>query len=586
MYHYKPKLLFLLVLLMPLVAVLDSMGMLSLIPLLNYLDINNINVNNSKLLPHFLSTLQLFHLDTSPTINLFIILGFYIVIVLVTLSLSYIQMTLVNQFKQGFTNHISKNLFKILINSKWIQLLNVEHSVISNCLTNELFRLNLCTLFILQLATTTIILFMQLILASLIAPTLTLIIIIGGGVLFFALSYLSKQAKSAGWQFSQIFKQLIFLINEQLGLLKETKIYGLENKLLHEYNHLQQTIGKNSVNSSRLQNISNIYYKITAVLFISGIFIIAVVVLKLSIVQLISLTVLFARIWPGVNQVSNLVQNIAYTIPAYQQIRELEEKLLKHKSSQIQTIDDNLDFKHGQIKFDNITFKYPHAAHPVLDNISLNIDFGTTVLCVGQSGSGKTTLIDLLIGLLEPESGSITVNKLTLTDILPAWQNKISIVSQNFFLSDKSIHENLLWGSSGKTEAEIWNILELVDLTTKICSLPDGLESKIGNRGMHFSGGECQRLVLARALLRDPQILILDEATSALDSISEQKIYQALQRLHGKITIFIITHRLSRLCNPDKIIVLDAGKIVETGTYTQLMTHQGKFYDLANTASL
>ncbi|MGO4273116.1 ABC transporter ATP-binding protein, partial [Paenibacillus sp. TAF58] len=190
---------------------------------------------------------------------------------------------------------------------------------------------------------------------------------------------------------------------------------------------------------------------------------------------------------------------------------------------------------------------------------------------IGRSGAGKSTLIDILMGLLQPERGQVLVDGVPLTEAnLLSLRKSISYVPQDPFLFNGSIRENMLMIDPSATEEQLWESLEFAASTEFVNKLPLGLDTLIGDRGIRLSGGERQRLVLARAILRKPSILILDEATSALDSENEAKIQEALERLQGKLTIIVIAHRLSTIRNADQVIVLDKGRIIQSGGFTQL----------------
>jgi ATP-binding cassette subfamily C protein len=231
-----------------------------------------------------------------------------------------------------------------------------------------------------------------------------------------------------------------------------------------------------------------------------------------------------------------------------------------------------------------ITYRYPERGnHPALRDLTLNIPARRTTAVVGPSGSGKTTVADLVIGLLRPTEGDVLVDGTPLNDIdLRQWRRRIGYVPQESFLFNDTVRANLLWGSeSAITDEELMEALRIVRLEELIASLPRGLDTLVGERGVHMSGGERQRLALARALLRRPRLLILDEATSSLDYENEALIQRAVEALHGGMTVLLITHRLPIVRHADTIHVLDRGRLVESGNWNELMREGTRFAELS-----
>jgi ATP-binding cassette subfamily C protein len=203
--------------------------------------------------------------------------------------------------------------------------------------------------------------------------------------------------------------------------------------------------------------------------------------------------------------------------------------------------------------------------------VTLNIAAGRTTAIVGASGSGKSTIVDLLIGLLTPTSGAILVDGRPLrAEQLQAWRDGIGYVPQDTFLFHDSVRANLRWARPDATEDEIWRALASAAAADFVAGLPEGLDTIVGDRGVLISGGERQRLALARALLRRPVLLVLDEATSSLDSENERRIQDAIDDLYQQVTIVVVTHRLSTVRGAAVIHVLDGGRVVESGSWDEL----------------
>lgn len=235
----------------------------------------------------------------------------------------------------------------------------------------------------------------------------------------------------------------------------------------------------------------------------------------------------------------------------------------------------SLEDVRGEIEFDRVSFAY-RSGEKVLQDVSFTVRPGERVAIVGPSGVGKTTIINLLCRFYDPVSGSINLDGKDIRKIkLSSLRKHIGIVSQETFLFNTSIRENLRYGNLRATDAEIVEAARKANIHSFIESLPDGYETIVGDRGMKLSGGERQRLSIARAILKNPRILILDEATSSLDSISENLIQRALEPLVSERTTITIAHRLSTVVESDKILVLSDGRIAESGTHSQLLVSGG-----------
>ena len=235
----------------------------------------------------------------------------------------------------------------------------------------------------------------------------------------------------------------------------------------------------------------------------------------------------------------------------------------------------------GAIAFENVGFAYD-AGRRVLQNISLSVAPGETIAFVGASGAGKTTLLALLPRFYEPTEGRITIDGLPLPAMtLESLRRQIGLVSQDVFLFGGSLRENIAYGRLGASDAEILEAARRAQVADFIASLPEGLDTIVGERGVTLSGGQKQRVAIARAFLKNPPILILDEATSALDSQTEREIQQALDALAAGRTTLVIAHRLGTIRNADRIVVMQAGRIAEIGSHADLIARGGIYAALA-----
>jgi ATP-binding cassette, subfamily B, bacterial len=236
----------------------------------------------------------------------------------------------------------------------------------------------------------------------------------------------------------------------------------------------------------------------------------------------------------------------------------------------------------GHVRLENVSLSYGGADRAAVDGIDLDIPAGTTVALVGETGSGKTTLASLIARLYDPDDGSVRIDGIDIRDLrLADLAEVVGVVSQETYLLHTTVRENLRYAKPGATDAEIEAAASAAQIHDLIAGLPDGYDTMVGSRGHRFSGGEKQRIAIARTLLRDPRVLVLDEATSALDSETERAVQQAFDTLAQGRTTITIAHRLSTVRNADQIVVLDHGRIIESGTHTSLVADNGRYAVLA-----
>jgi subfamily B ATP-binding cassette protein MsbA len=258
-------------------------------------------------------------------------------------------------------------------------------------------------------------------------------------------------------------------------------------------------------------------------------------------------------------------------------ILDLDKERVSEGDQVLQGLQDRIEFK-------DLCFKYPSRKTMVLNRIQLSIKKGDVLAIVGMSGAGKTTLVDLLFRFFDPSSGGIYIDGINIKDYrLKSLRDNLALVTQETFLFNDSIWNNIAFGKAGANKDEVMDAAKAAHVDFFVQHLDDGYETMIGERGVKLSGGQRQRIAIARAILRNAPILVLDEATSSLDSESEKLVQGALQNLMAERTTFVIAHRLSTVKHADRIIVLDKGEIVESGTHDELLVNSGlyrKYYDM------
>ncbi|OXM14870.1 ABC transporter ATP-binding protein [Paenibacillus herberti] len=235
----------------------------------------------------------------------------------------------------------------------------------------------------------------------------------------------------------------------------------------------------------------------------------------------------------------------------------------------------------GDYRFEDVQLKFRDGEQHVLEQVDLDVKAGECVAFVGESGAGKSTILNLVIGFLNPTSGRVSVDGVPLTELdLSEYRRHLAVVPQTNILFSGSIRDNITYGLQGISDERVMEVVEMAHLTEMVARLPKGIDTMVGEHGGKLSGGQRQRLAIARALVRDPKVILLDEATSALDNASEHHVQQAMQQLIKGRTTFIVAHRLSTIRHADRIVVMKQGRIVEAGTFDELIARKGEFYNL------
>jgi len=275
--------------------------------------------------------------------------------------------------------------------------------------------------------------------------------------------------------------------------------------------------------------------------------------------------------------------NLAITMDLYERAMASARRVLNLIEGESESQGENDCVKkqlRGEVQFHRVSFAYDHTGQrPVLREINLSIPAGKTVALVGQTGSGKSTLVKLLLRFYRPQKGQISIDGTDINRLyLPSLREQIGLVSQDIYLFDGSVRDNIAYGKTGATDQEIETAAKLAEAHDFITALPQGYDTVVGERGIKLSGGQRQRLSIARAILKNPPILILDEATSAVDNETEAAIQRSMLKIAKNRTVIVIAHRLSTVVHADRIIVMDQGQIAETGTHAELIKRPKGIY--------
>ncbi len=299
----------------------------------------------------------------------------------------------------------------------------------------------------------------------------------------------------------------------------------------------------------------------------------------------ISIVTLYAfacyRLIPAVQLIYESVSQLKYSMPSLDLI-ERTFAAARGRQASLET-GAPLPFA-SRVEMRGVSYAYPNAEEPSLRGVDIVIERGTSTAIVGPTGSGKSTALDLLLGLLQPTEGAVLVDGEPLTpDRVRAWQAAIGYVPQHVFLSDDTVARNIAFGvpEDEVDRAAVERAARIAQVHDLVASLPEGYETRIGERGVRLSGGQRQRLGIARALYKDPPVLVLDEATSALDSVTEEAVFASLAELAGLKTVVLVTHRVSTVKGCDQVVVLDGGRVIAAGTYDELLRTSPAFQALA-----
>jgi ABC-type multidrug transport system fused ATPase/permease subunit len=356
------------------------------------------------------------------------------------------------------------------------------------------------------------------------------------------------------------------------GGVKDIKLYGREK--IFESWYAKET--HSSLEAGRkqtiLQNIPRISLEFIAICSLCAL--VVFVTLSDGSANMVAIIGLFAaaafKLLPTVARLVQSSQALVFTRPVvsfmYSELVENEHFYSSNKSHL--SLESDVSFSKN-IHMSNLSFKYDGVDLLALDDINLDIELGSMTGFIGASGAGKSTLIDCLLGLVQPLSGELSIDGKVLTsDNVCSWQKSLGYVSQVIYLLDGSLRDNIGFGISPDAidDEKVRSAVERSQLTAFIASLPDGLETMVGERGVRLSGGQRQRIGIARALYNNPPILVLDEATSSLDMDTEREVMQSIEKLHGSTTVIIIAHRYSTIENCDYLYKLDKGKIIAQGT--------------------
>ncbi|WP_265583108.1 ABC transporter ATP-binding protein [[Phormidium] sp. LEGE 05292] len=429
-----------------------------------------------------------------------------------------------------------------------------------------------------------------LLLVSLLALTnLIATVSIAGLILLVFVFYLQFRHRLFLWgkEASEAGTEVIRIVNHSIGGIKETRVIGCESYFEAQ---LETQVKRRSAAFSAFMTFNQVprlVLEAALMLFLVGL-ISLTLIQQGNVNQIIPTLTVFGlasiRLLPSVSHfitAFGLIKNSSYSLQTlYLNLKEVEAATLKPEKLQVSPqilqsgspTSSTIPFQNS-IELKNVTYKYPAVEQPALKQISLKVLKGQSIALIGKSGAGKTTLVDLILGLLIPESGDICVDEQSIYSNLRAWQNLIGYIPQSIFLIDDTLERNIAFGVPDELidYERLERAIRSAQLEELIKQLPDGWKTHVGERGVRLSGGQRQRVGIARALYHEREVLVLDEATAALDNETERLVTDAIQTLSGTKTLIIIAHRLTTVKNCDRIYLMEKGEIVKMVSYAEVI---------------
>jgi len=462
----------------------------------------------------------------------------------------------------------SMGIMKNYMFFQYSRLLNEKQGVLLNNLVNEPGRAAKALQYIIDFSSKLILTFMLYALLLFINWKITLVVTVVAGIVIFILKNVTYQYSiGVGKKKLKLFQDLSGLVAETVSGVRQIKSFSLESKQCQDFhgklNDLLRTMWKFSV-------IRNLPKPVIESLVVIGIVFVIIYLEYMTEVPFANIfpvvvifVVIFQRLIPSVSQLYSDRMNILTFMPSLELVHSLYQTW-----SDCEEVDRGIII--GSIKedilFESIHFEYS-GAKEVFGGLNLRVPIGKVTAIVGPSGSGKSTVVDLLMGLFKPKKGEIRINGISLEAInLRSWRSMVGYVSQDVFLFNRSIEENIRMGKPDASEEEVVSAARKANAHHFIQDFPAGYKTILGDRGLKISGGQRQRISIARALLKDPEVLILDEALSAVDWESERLIQESINNLLERKTVIVISHRHSAVENADMMYVLDQGKVIDSGS--------------------
>ena len=417
------------------------------------------------------------------------------------------------------------------------------------------------------------------------------------GLLIFALAYIvlyklvRRKLAFNGQEISQVSTDRFRLMNEGFGGIKDVLLLNRSHDFIERFEKSGKIYARALGLNTAIGQVPRYFMELIAFGSMIGLVLLLIKLHAGNLGAVLPILAVYAlaafKLLPALQQIYSNIAQIKGNLSAFEALKgDLKKSLSQNKCLNKKSISMRIELTE-KIALNNVSFNYPGKSIPALNGVNIIIPVNSVVGLVGSSGSGKSTLIDLLLGLLTPQSGSLYIDNTHVTrENKRAWQNTLGFVPQSIFLSEGSIAENIAFGIPDKDISldQINKTIKLAHLTEMVEQLPDGVNTKVGERGVQLSGGQRQRIGIARALYHEADILVFDEATSALDGITEKIIMDAIHEFSGKKTIIMIAHRLKTVQKCDIIYLMEQGKVIDKGTYKELLKKNIQFKKMADHA--
>ncbi|PWQ92598.1 ABC transporter ATP-binding protein [Leucothrix pacifica] len=533
----------------------EGIGLMLLIPLLASIGMETGMTANIAFVDSLRDVLAVLGIP----LELLSLLIIFFALILGRAILSYYRDTYLYRMQLEFVDAFAVQLHESFGKARWSFLMQQRSSDFSHVLTKDVFRIGIGTQLFLQAVVSLSLISAYLFTSLYLSPYLTLLVIAAGALLLWALRGYRLRALQLGKEQTVSGKAVFASVSEFMDGIKLVKSYGAEKHYLRYFKQAADSQRSKQLAFRRNSSLAQQIFQVGSALLLCLFFYLATEVMQVAVSQLLVLTLIFVRLMPLLSGLQRNYEQITHMLPAYAAAMELMQAC--QAETEVRSLCAEPLVLEQSITLDNLSFAYKRA-DSILQQVTISFPAHQTTALVGPSGAGKSTLADILAGLMLPNSGHVLVDGTSLSEQnLLTWRSQVAYVPQDVFLFHDTLRANMLWVDPEVSEKKLWEVLELAAAKTFVEKLPQGLDTVIGERGIRLSGGERQRIALARALLRKPDLLILDEATSALDHDNEQHIKDSLMRLHGKMTIVLIAHRMTTVASADRLLVVRDGKI-------------------------